>query len=78
MGAIWNLIFGGGASDITKLSEVVAAIWDNISDAAMWESLAWILLGGGLMIIGLVIWLKIPQIAAHVAGDVARAAVAAA
>jgi hypothetical protein len=71
MGAIWNFIFGGTGSDVVKLGEIIAAIWDDVTDAAMWESVGWLLLGAVLMAIGLMLWLRIPQAAAGAAADAA-------
>jgi hypothetical protein len=68
---------GAGAvtNDLSALGDVAAAMksfYSAVTDGKMWRSVAWILLGLILMVNGILLWLKIPQRAAGIAGAAAR------
>lgn len=65
-------------SDLSAISDVGAALksfYSAMTDGRMWRSLAWILLGLVLMVNGILLWLRVPQRAAGIAGAAAEAAI---
>jgi hypothetical protein len=67
---------GADASNpLQGLGDVAAALkafYTAVTDGKMWRSIAWIVLGLILMVNGILLWLKIPQRAAGIAGAAAR------
>jgi hypothetical protein len=66
---------GADASNpLAGIGDVAAALkafYSAVTDGKMWRSLAWIALGLLLMVNGILLWLKIPQKAAGIAGRAA-------
>lgn len=68
---------GGAASPLNALGDVAAALksfYAALTDGKLWRSVLWVALGAMLMITGILLWLRIPQRAASIAGSVAGAA----
>jgi hypothetical protein len=55
-------------------AQAIKAGIGELTDARMWRSLGWLLLGFALLIGGLMLWLKIPQTGARVALSAAESA----
>lgn len=70
----------GVGSSLSDTAATLTAFFAEITDGKMWRSLAWIVLGAALLLLGIALWLRIPQAAARVganaAGDAAKAALA--
>lgn len=70
-------VIAAGEAAANPLGDVAAALksfFSAVTDYKMWRSVGWILLGLILMVNGILLWLKIPQRAAGIAGSVAGAA----
>lgn len=68
---------GGFSNPLAPLGDVAAALkafFSAVTDYKMWRSVAWIMLGLILIVNGILLWLRIPQRAAGIAGRVAGAA----
>lgn len=60
-----------GLSGIGDIAAAMKSFYTAVTDGKMWRSVAWILLGLLLLVNGILLWLKIPQKAAGVAGRAA-------
>jgi hypothetical protein len=65
---------GNLPNPLAGIAGALAAFYHAVTDGKMWRSLAWILLGVALIITGIVLWMRIPQRAAGIAGAAAGAA----
>jgi Na+/phosphate symporter len=73
VGTILKFIFGGSVSDTLKLAETIGAFFDEITNANMWKSLGWLLLGIALMLLGVLWWIG-PSAARSGPGQIAAEA----
>lgn len=63
---------------IQEIGHWVGLAVSAVTDIHMWISLGWLALGFWMLVIGILLWLKIPQRAARAAKDVGAAAAGAA
>lgn len=63
---------------IQEIGHWVGLAVSAVTDIHMWISLGWLTLGFWMLVIGILLWLKIPQRAARAAKDAAAAAAVAA
>lgn len=70
-----SLLNGSLPNPLSGVAGALEAFYHAITDGAMWRSLGWLLLGMVLFLAGTALWLRIPQRAARVGADAARAAV---
>jgi len=77
-GATGNVGPAVPADPLTGIAAALEAFWSAVTDGKMWRSVWWIVLGAWLLFSGLLLWLKIPQRAAGLAGKAAEVAPAAA
>jgi len=71
-------VIGGITSDVQAIGDVAAALeafFSAITDAKMWKSLGWLLLGVAFLTMGILLWLRIPQRAANIGTTAARAVI---
>lgn len=55
---------------LAGIAGALTAFFKEITNAKMWKSLGWMVLGIWLLAVGIVLWLRIPQRVAGVAADV--------
>lgn len=59
---------------VEEVGAVLEAAFRTITDVKFWRSLGWLTIGIGLLILGLAIWMKLPQKLEGVAENTAKAA----
>ena len=68
----------GLAADVGQIADIASsleAFYSAVTDAKMWKSLGWLLLGVLFLTAGIMLWLRIPQRAAHIGATTARAVI---
>ena len=66
---------GSLPNPLAGIAGTFEAFFSAVTDGKLWRSLGWILLGANLLWLGILLWMRIPQRAAGVAGAAGRAAI---